>query len=283
MANIISLGNINYWRIIEPFILGSIANIAINFFFNPGNPDFLLEEFFVAFIFALVITEINRAIDSYLERKINWVRNFRKRFVLHLIYLSLSLLFVVNFFGNIYIWISGDSFHSWDELIIINSLTLFFALLLTFVKWLLHFYKNWKKASTDLNNSVKEFNELKHNLKVTSRKIELIKGNSFLNINVTQIKFIKGEHSIVWVYFDDKKAIFKGTLNALFKLLPQSLFFQANRNIIIHRESILSLTPSTYGKIHLKTKKDLDEDVITVSRPKASSFRTWYYSNSTVN
>lgn len=275
--------NINYWRVIEPIILGSTANILINYIFSPNNPDLILEEFIVAFIFAIIVTEINYKIDIFLDKSFSWTHNFGKRFGYHLVYLSVFLLFLLNVIGNLYLWILGDGFHTFKEILVINLCVFIIALFLTILKWAIHFYQNWRKAEYFLNDSTQKLHNLKSEINKSTQIIELQRGSSFYKINIDDIKYAKIEHGVVWVYFDDiNKAVFQSTLNNLMQLLPEYLFFQVTRNIIIHRESILSISSSTYGKIDVKLKGEaFEKTIITVSRPKASSFRKWYNSNST--
>ncbi len=277
----ISSKSMGYWRIIEPILLGSIANIVINFIFNPASPDFILEEFLIAIVFAAMLTEINRIIDFRLERKLSWTKNLWKRFLYQLVYLTAALLVVINIIGNIYTWMIGDGFYSLKELLIINLCVFVVALLFTFFKWSVHFYKNWMNAEHSLTDSTKELNELKSEVEKSSNQIELQKANSILQISAKDINFVKSDLGVVWVYYDGTKAVFNGSLLSLMELLPRHLFFLATRNTIIRQETILSISPSTYGKIDLKLK-DIDNDntSITISRLKAASFRRWRNSSS---
>ncbi|PWL38869.1 hypothetical protein DKG77_11570 [Flagellimonas aquimarina] len=273
--------NIAYWRVIEPILLGSIANIIINFIFNPTRPDFILKEFLIAIMFAMILTETNRVIDFRLEKKLSWTNNLSKRFLYQLMYLTIALLVVINVIGNTYTWLIGDGFYSLNELLVINLCVFVVALLLTFFKWSVHFYKNWISAEHSLTNSAKELDELKSEFDKSSNLIELQKGNGIVQIKAEAIRFVKSDLGIIWVYYDDKKAAFNGTLVGLMQLLPQHLFFQATRNTIIRQEIIMSITPSTYGKIDLKIKDGVDDNaMITISRLKAASFRKWRNSTS---
>lgn len=276
------LGKTNYWRIIEPFLLGFAANILINYVFDPNNPDFRWEEFLIAWLFAVPITELNRKVDLHLERKISWTTNFFRRFMVHLAYLMLTLLFIINVVGNIYTWLIGDSFYNWKELLLINSITFIVALLLTLLKWTSHFYKNWQKTESHLKNSNQKFEELKSNLNKEVDVIQLRKGNRLYNIRIKQIQFAKSKFGIIWVYTENAtKGVFNGSLTELEALLPKHLFFRASRNAIVRRDTIVSLVPSTYGKILLQINESVPEKgSIVVSRPKAARFRKWYNSNS---
>ena len=67
---------VNFWRLLEPLILGVLANFIINYIFNPSNPDSSLEEYVAAIFFSLLITELNHFIDQKLESKYNWTMDF---------------------------------------------------------------------------------------------------------------------------------------------------------------------------------------------------------------
>ena len=277
--------NINYWRIIEPIMLGTIANIVINYIFDPNNPDFIIKEFIVAIVFATMVTEVSRKIDIVLEKQFSWTHSFKKRFIYHLTYLTVFLVVLLDVLGNIYMWIIGEGFHTLKELLIINISVFILALLLTILKWSIHFYQNWRKAENYLNDSTSQLNALKHEIDKSAQHIELLKGNDVYKINTDDVKYAKIEYDTVWVYFEtDSKAIFQGTLNGLIELLPSYLFFRVTRNVILHKDVIIAIASSTYGKIDLKLKEDIfGKTTLTVSRPKASSFRKWYYSTSPIN
>ena len=275
------LSKIPYWRIVEPILLGSIANILINYIFKPNNPDFILEEFIVAIAFAAVVTEVNRFIDLKLEGKFSWTVNFKRRFLYQLSYLTLSLLIILNVIGNLYIWVIGDDFYSWQELLIINLSVFAVALLLTFSKWSVRFYQNWKEAEYHLQSSETELHELKSELEKSAQTIVLQKGNSVLKIPVEQMKFAISKWGIVWVYYDETKAVYNGPLTSLEELLPRHLYFQAARNAVIRKDRIASVSPLSYGKVRVRIKDVEEEDsTIIISRLKAASFRKWYHSTS---
>lgn len=272
---------INYWRILEPILLGSIANIVINFIFDPADPDFIFKEFFVAIAFALILTEVNRLIDNKLDKIMNWATNLGKRFLNQLIYLTTSLLVLINIIGNAYIWLIGDDFYSISELIIINLCVFGVALLLTFFKWSMHFYKNWVRAERNLENTHEHLTKLKSEFDKTHTQIELQKINGTLHISAEDIHLVKAELGIVWVYYETGKAVFQHSLGSLMELLPKHLFFNATRNTIVRKDKVLSIAPSTYGKINLIVKNTLEDTTqITISRLKAASFRKWYNSSS---
>ncbi|MEM9363898.1 MAG: LytTR family DNA-binding domain-containing protein [Bacteroidota bacterium] len=261
--------------------MGAIANIVINYIFDPESPDFIIDEFLVAFICALLITEINRKINIVLEKRFSWTHQFSKRFINHLIYLTAALIFILDVLGNLYLWFIDDGFHTLNELLVINFSVLILAFLLTIVKWATHFYHNWRKTENYLTDSNKKIDELKSEIEQSGLQIELLKGSDLYRIDIKTIQLATIEHGIVWVYFEEtNKAVYQGTLNNLKAKLPEILFYQVTRSTILRKDTILAISSSTYGKIDIKLRTKLfDNKILTVSRPKASQFRKWYNSN----
>lgn len=271
---------LSYWRIIEPIILGCLANFLINFIFNPQNPDVSLEEYIVAILFSALITELNHFIDGKLENKYKWSEANNRRFFYNLLYLVLSLIFILNVIGNIYMWLVHKSFYQSDEMLTINLITFLMALLLTIFKWTAQFYRSWKHAELNLKISNSKFNELSSQIDQEDQLIDLRLKNRNYKIKSSDIKLAKSEFGITKVFISNAEFyIFQGTLSNLFKVLPDKLFFQVSRDIILNKKSIESMASSTFGKISLTTKLPNTQE-LTVSRPKAASFRIWYNSNS---
>lgn len=268
-----------FWRLMEPIILGSLANMIINYVFDPDDPDFIFSEFLAAWILCIPITELNRLIDHRLERRFSWTRDFKHRFLYHLFYLTLSLAIILNLVGNIYVYLRGDSFYSLKETAIINAVTFALSLVLTASKWTVSFYKRWRTTEIDLHDSVKELDELKSVVNQHSKRIELQRGKSRFKIAAQDLRVAKSEFGIVRVSCaGDDTGIFSGTLSELAALLPEDLFFVVGRNVLIHKEMIKSVSSSTFGKVLLTTHEN---EELMVSRQKASSFRKWFNSGST--
>lgn len=267
-----------FWRIIQPIVLGSVANIIVNFVFNPENPDFLLSEFLVAILLSAPITELNFHIDKNLETRYSWTRSFGKRFFYHLGFLTVCVLFVLNVVGNTYVWIIDDGFNTLKEMLIINTVLFIVLLLITFFNWGVSFYRGWKKTETNLELSKMELEKLNTNLNETSKEVTFQQGKKQVRVPVKEVLMAKSEHGIVRIWTKEGSAIYTSTLQNLINILPKQLFFLVARNVILQREMIRSISSSTYGKINIEIR-DMN-DQITVSRQKAASFRKWYNSTS---
>ncbi len=265
-------------RVFQPIILGSLSNIIVNYVFDPENPDFLVSEFIVAILLALPVTELNHYIDRRLEAHFSWTKSFKKRFIMHLGLLSISVLLVFNISGSLYVMVTSDEFLSLKEIIIINLVLFGVLFLISFFNWAYFFYQGWKKTESKLELSREKIKTLHTNYHQSTKDISLIKGKSQLIIPANELRFAKSEAGIVWVKSSDTTAIYSGTLQSLMDELPDHLFFLATRGIILHREVIKSISPSSYGKIDL-TVDGLNNEV-TVSIQKAAAFRKWYHSTS---
>jgi LytTr DNA-binding domain len=269
-------------RIVEPVLLGITANVIINFFFNPQHSEWVLEEFVVACILWIPITELNMYIDQTLEKKIDWVNSPRRRLITHFVVISLALLIVLNILGNGYLWLSQRGFFSWSELLTINLVVLCLAVLLTLIKWGVHFYTHWVQAERQTAAAVGVAEELRKRILPPTSCIELQKGTSKLKIEPQTIHLATIVFDTVRVYWSESEwGVFAGSLSQLYAQLPGQLFFQITRDAVLHRDTIRSLSSGTFGKIELSLKQGYaDSSSFTVSRPKAAAFRKWYNSNS---
>ncbi|MTI41168.1 LytTR family DNA-binding domain-containing protein [Fulvivirga lutimaris] len=266
------------WRVINPILVGCTANFLINFVFNPQNPASSLKEYLTAIIFSAFITELNHFIDLRLSLKYNWIVYPLKRFLFNLLFLVLALLFVINIIGLGYMWIIENDYFNWHQLLIINLITFFISLVFTIINWTSFFFKNWRASEIVLSESQTKLNSLITKVEKADEIIHLQKGNSKYAVRVADVREARSEHGVVKVYRQDHEHfIYDGSLSELSGLLPDDWFFSIGRNRIVHRESIIRITSSTYGKILISIVGSKEE--ITVSRLKASKFRKWYYSS----
>ena len=250
-------------------------------FLKKSPVEFYFDEFIIACALSFPITELNRYIDHRIEKKLSWTEHPRKRFATHLLLISFWLVVLLNTLGNAYMWITQKGFFSWKELIIINVVTLCLAILLTIIKWAIHFYSRWIQSETKALESERIANELKQKLTQTARIIEVQKGTAKSKVEAQAIRIAKIQLGTVRVYTKTGDGgIFPGTLSELNAQLPSHLFFQVTRDSILHREAIKSVASSTFGKIQLVVEEGYHNSNVTVSRPKAAMFRKWYNSTS---
>lgn len=275
----------NARRIFEPIFLGSAANMLINYLFDPAQPAFLLNEFVIAILLCVPITELNRYIDHMLERRYAWTVAPVKRFAYHLLLLLAILLISLNILGSSYMLLSGQGLFAIWEMFLINTVTFLLALTLTTTNWMIEFLRRWRKSELELEGSKQRLHNLKHKVNQSLHTIELQKGNKKIYVKNEQLRLAIFTHGLVWVYVaNGERYLYNSTINELTTLLPGHLFFPVNRKAIIHLEMIQSISSGSHGKIELVTKTiDKDQQYFTISRLKAASFRNWLKSTSTRN
>jgi len=108
------------------------------------------------------------------------------------------------------------------------------------------------------------------------RKRFLISGaTSFSKIDVKDIAYIYTENRVTFaVTFDAKDHVLDLTLEKLEEQLNPELFFRANRSIIINSESVHKFENYFGGKLMVQLVHPFKES-ITISRLKATEFKTW--------
>jgi len=274
--------SLHYNRLLQPVLIGTIANILVNYIFNPANPDFLWEEFLAAIILIIPVTETNHFLDLKLGKKYDWIGSFGKRLGLHLVLLLGASILVLNILGNIYIYIIGGGFYSLREYIIINVVAFSVTAFLTGLSWMSFYFKRWKEAELNLQKSNRNLSDIRKKLEASAPSIQLLQGSKTILIPANEITTANITHGVVRVQTKlNGAAIHQGSLTELKNILPNALFFMPNRNSIIHRDSILSFKSSSFGKIEIELKNIVDPiENITVSRQKASSFRRWFNTTS---
>ncbi|MDR0229152.1 MAG: LytTR family DNA-binding domain-containing protein [Flavobacteriaceae bacterium] len=99
--------------------------------------------------------------------------------------------------------------------------------------------------------------------------------DGFKTIRVEEIDFVFSEQKITRVGLQDKSSIIVGqTMEELEEELDPKFFFRANRQHILHIDSIGSIQNYFNGKLKVILKRDANREVI-VSREKAPLFKSW--------
>ncbi len=270
----------NSYRYLEPILLGVSANLIINYIFNPSEPDWIVKEFVIAVILCIPLTELSHFTDKKLENKIPWIDYPTKRFITHFTILLVSVMLVVNVIGGLY-WKYIDIYYfTFNEMALMNLVVLVLVIVLSFIKWTRHFLLNWKLSHMKLTDVTVQNQDLTKEINKERTKVRLKKGQYNVEVDTVDLLIAKYKSGVVVVRTKEESYLFEGTLSELDELLPQHLFHRLNREVIANRQIIKSYKAGTYGKVEVVIKS---EDIIlevTVSRPKASSFRNWIDSTS---
>lgn len=108
------------------------------------------------------------------------------------------------------------------------------------------------------------------------RKRFLLSGfNGYKTISVDEIAYISTEQKNTYlVTCEGKSEILEQTMDELEDELDPDVFFRANRQFIIHLDSVSMIQNDTNGKLRLILKEDRSVEVI-VSREKAPLLKEW--------
>lgn len=118
-----------------------------------------------------------------------------------------------------------------------------------------------------------------HRLKTISGKINIKKDGKSLLVSFDEVAYIYSENKIVYlVKLDGSTIITDFTLNEVEDQINDHLFFRANRQTILHFQSVEQLKSIENGKLEVTLKHGIfvkDKYQIIVSRYKKKLFEKW--------
>lgn len=99
--------------------------------------------------------------------------------------------------------------------------------------------------------------------------------DSYIKLNVQDIAFFYSNLNISYaVLYNGEEIVVPQTLETLENELEPKNFFRINRKYIVHVNAIVQVHNFFNGKLKLKIKNGMDEDIL-VSRTKAPLFKKW--------
>lgn len=130
------------------------------------------------------------------------------------------------------------------------------------------FAKTIEKVKQELAEKAK----LKQDVLPMHRKIFIKDGENCFFIPLSEIYFIESMENYARLYFSDKKAMIKRSLNLLEKKLDATVFFRANRSQIINTHFIKEIHPHFNNKLHITL---ITGEKIEVSSRQSVKFKNW--------
>lgn len=99
--------------------------------------------------------------------------------------------------------------------------------------------------------------------------------DSLLTVDISEIGYFRMIHGVVYlVNRNDKQYSTEFTLDELTQELDPHLFFRANRQFLVHIDSVIRVHKYFKGKLLLEISPTCDEKVI-ISTEKATMFKKW--------
>ncbi len=116
---------------------------------------------------------------------------------------------------------------------------------------------------------------LKSNSKNYRKRFLVNKRESFYSVTVDEIAYIYFESKLVYIVTKNQNEyVVNYTLDRLEEELDPDEFFRANRQVILHLNTIQSLENYFGGKLKVKLLPQFDKKII-ISRAKATAFKNW--------
>ncbi len=113
--------------------------------------------------------------------------------------------------------------------------------------------------------------------KGTEEKLRVRSGNHIIFIDFSEIAYFYSlEKTVYLVKTDSSRVVTDFVLNKLEEELNHEMFFRANRQALVHRQSVVKVIPDVNGKKNLELLPAfLNKDSLTISRYKAKEFEHW--------
>lgn len=113
--------------------------------------------------------------------------------------------------------------------------------------------------------------------KVEKKTILVPTGSKSYQVEIKEIAFVELKYGIVVFHLKNEKVINTqfDTLEELERKLPKKLFYRANRQYIIHRDSIRNIQKDFNRKLKVLVGSDNQDKEIIVSRYKSKELKNW--------
>jgi hypothetical protein len=144
--------------------------------------------------------------------------------------------------------------------------------------YVIMYMNQWSKYLQAQSNMTAKSEPSFNDTPLHKRSLVIKLGNKSAIVDFDQIIYctIESQTTLIYTHGGDCHLTDK-SLDELETLLPEDLFFRANRQAIINRELITAIHRINNGKINviINSKTNLSQPLV-VSRTKASAFKAWF-------
>ncbi len=259
------------WRWVSIVLLGISCNTLVNVIFDYKHQRPLVsvsfEEYVNAIIASWILLSTTRWVSKKVEVNFPWKDGITRRLVrqVSLQFLLVILLLNALVIGITYFFYGG--FYSFDELMVINLSMVTLTVIFTLIDTGMDFSRNWaiKSTRSDREESF------------STKPIYVSLGKVSHLLKQENIRCATSESGSVMILTDeDRRLVYPHSLDALMKSLDESSFFRANRQTILSHRTVKSIKALDHGKIEVSlTPAGKNMQSVTISRTRASAFRSW--------
>lgn len=250
------------------------ALVIAHFVIMVGRDDWLgvfvqwlyYKDLILTFLSVFLVIEYAYRINRYLNRRVPWHDDASRRFLLQF---ALVVLIPAGF-AILLTWLRYVFVYEQDIIATGYFASEFLAevlliLIVNLVLVISYLLRQRRDGPPDL---LRERDAIGLSLQAMS-------GRKYVPVAQEEAAYIWLKHDVLYIRtFSGEKLLLRETLDHYEALLPQDLFFRANRQWIIHKNACKSYMPWEHGKIKVTLEPDHDCAVV-VSQKRASRFRAW--------
>ncbi|MGW9684554.1 LytR/AlgR family response regulator transcription factor [Flagellimonas sp. 2504JD1-5] len=250
----------------EKYLLG----VILIFIFNTLNYHLAYDvEWFSPFFFKTFINDLLMGLTAwtfafFLINKLNKFINSKKQYVIR--YLIMYALVSIPAILILIIWTTLTSTGVNEQNVELGFYTHTLLIIALEAAFINHIYLNYKTMILNSLFSNPPFLD----------KIEMISNRSTYYVDGGQIPCFFSEFNVTRAFdAEGKKYSLDKNLKELETTLDPTLFFRANRQFIVNRNAIVSVTKTANKKLLIQIDQGNDVIDISISRTKSPSFKKW--------
>jgi hypothetical protein len=256
----------------KPCILRVVGSLLIaHFIIMVGRDDWLIvfvqwlyyKDLILTFLSVFLVIEYAYRVNRYLNRRVPWHGRFSRRLVLQF---ALVVLVPAGF-AILLTWLQYVFVYDQDIIatgyfareFLAEMLLILIVNLVLVISYLLGHRQSDPVSDGDDNRGY----------------LQAIRGHDHIPVSEEDTAYIWLKHDVLYLKtIAGEKLLLRGTLDHYETLLPQKVFFRANRQWIIRKDACRSYRPVAHGKIEV-TLEPGHETPVVVSQKKAARFRAW--------
>lgn len=254
------------------WIIYPVLGVSFIFFANDNDfkslirlPSFkwdLMFSIIAVTIIGFYLAWLVRRLDK--NKKFSWENAFKKRVFLQFFYgIAIPLFFAIGI-EIIYLDLIDITISQSTIFVLELPLSFIYLFIINLLYYLNHLTFSYQKKVKEQDTS-----------KASTEKIKILEGSKENLLPIKDIAFLRSVDKLLWLYtFYEKQFHLNGSLNEWAAKLPKQYFYRLNRQIIAHRNAILSIetTETRRLKVFLKDFKDC----VYIPKTKATDFRNWW-------
>ncbi len=240
-------------------------------FFDMLTMPHYYYSFVPSIIIGMILFGIIREINIRLDKKFDWTEKPVHRITTQ-IFFSLILPALAAFFlAFIYFTLRGKDIFKTTYLQYDYQFILLMLLVVNLYYIVYYFYHKWAHAEKTVRLLSSQWSDPDQPTRTT---FQVSKGAQNILLDLNQIAYFFRQDEINYLRTVSKEDYFINiSLDEVQRQLSEEIFFRANRQLIVHRNSVRRYDLLTYGKLQAIIEPPFEDTI--VSSIKAATFKKW--------